>query len=83
MDDGRGYQDGVGGFLGIRVHIPSGVSLPSKCDTVTVTGISRVEQVTLASSGTVDGVSCPAETVLYVLGIWVRGANDISDIGQQ
>ena len=52
-------------------------------DIVMLTGISRVEQITLASAGTVNGVAYPAGTVLYIPGIWVRGANDISDIGQQ
>ena len=83
MDDGRGYQDGVGGVLGIRVHVPSCVSLPSVGDIVMVTGISRVEEIALTSAATVNGASYTAGTPVYVPGIWVRNASDISDIGQQ
>ena len=83
VDDGFGYQDGVGGFSGIRVQFPSSVSLPSVGDIVMMMGISRVEEITLSSSGDVNGVSCPAGTAVYVPEVWVRGAGDISDIGQK
>jgi hypothetical protein len=48
-----------------------------------VTGISRVQQFTLASPSEVNGGYWPVGTVLYVPGVWVRNANDITDIGQQ
>lgn len=84
VDDGYGFEDGVFsalGILGIRVHVPLGVSLPPKYGTVMVTGVSRVEQITLSSPGEVNGDLWPAGTVLYVPGIWVRGASDIAYIG--
>ncbi len=78
VDDGFGYQDGVGPVLGIRIHIPAGITLPAY-GYVTVTGISRVEQITIPGSGWVyvNGYLCAAGTVVYVPGIWVRDANDI------
>lgn len=80
VDDGFGYADGIGGSTGIRVQLPSGVSLPSQNHLVTVTGISRVVPVTLTGAATVNGVSYPAGTVLYVPGVWVRNTNDIKTI---
>ena len=77
VDDGFGFEDGVGPVLGMQVHVPSGVSLPSKNRFVIVTGISRVKQITLTYWGEVNGDYWPPGTVLYVPGIWFRDANDI------
>lgn len=77
VDDGLNYQDGVGPVLGIRTHIPVGVSLPSTNKKVIITGVVRVEQITLTTWGNVNGDWYPAGTVVYVPSIWVRDANDI------
>ena len=50
-------------------------------DTVMVTGISRVEAVKLLSPGRLKDGSQLGERWLYIPGVWVRDANDISDIG--
>ena len=81
VDDGASYMDGIFPVLGIEVHVPSGVSLPQEYDTVIVTGISRVQAVTLLSQGQLKDGWWPAGTVLYVPGVWARDVNDISDIG--
>lgn len=77
VDDGLNYKDGVGPVLGIRTHIAVGVSLPSANKKVIITGVVRVEQITLTTWGNVNGDWYPAGTVVYVPSIWVRDANDI------
>ena len=76
-DDGFNYQDGVGPVLGIRVHVPTGVTLPATKKNVIITGISRVDKLTLTDWGCVNGDWYPAGTTLYVPSIWVRDAGDL------
>lgn len=80
VDDGYRYQDGVGPVYGLRVHYPSGVTLPRLGKWVSVTGIYRVEKITLTGWGDVNGDWYPSGTILYVPSIWVRNASDIKDL---
>lgn len=77
IDDGGSYQDGVGPVYGLRIHVPSGVTIPRTGKLVAVTGISRVEKFTLSGWGLVNGDWHPSGSVIYVPSIWVRDANDI------
>lgn len=77
INDGGAYQDGVGPVLGLRVHVPSGVTIPRTGKYVIVTGISRVEKITLTAWGLVNGDWYPSGTALYVPSIWARNASDI------
>lgn len=66
LDDGAGYQDGYGPVLGLRVHVPSGVSTLWNNKKVAVTGISRVVKFTLSIWGCVNGDWYAPGTVVYV-----------------
>ncbi|MBI2844077.1 MAG: hypothetical protein HYX78_11815 [Armatimonadetes bacterium] len=77
VDDGFGYQDGVFPTRGIRVHLPSGITLPSTGTRVVVTGICRVQAFTLPDYREVNGDWYPPGTVVYVPSVWVRDSRDI------
>jgi hypothetical protein len=77
VDDGGRYEDGVGPVLGIRVHVPTGITLPVKNKKVIVTGISRVEKFTLTGWAEINGSYWPTGTVIYVPSIWVRDTDDL------
>ena len=77
IDDGGMYQDGVGPVLGLRVHVPVGVTIPRVGKRVVVTGISRVEKYTLTAWGMVNGDWYPSGSILYVPSIWARSASDV------
>lgn len=65
VDDGTGCLDGVGPARGIRVYLPSGVSL-NVDDSVIVTGISRVATHTLTGGAEV-----------YAPSVWAKDADGV------
>jgi hypothetical protein len=77
VDDGSKYQDGIGLTYGIRVHVPSGTTLPDTGSAVFVTGISRPERTTLTTATTVNGRAYAAGSVIYVPSIWARTVSDV------
>lgn len=78
IDDGDGYRDGTSPYsTGIRVYVPFGVDVPEEGDQAIVTGISRVQKVTLNEGGDVNGNWYPPGTLVYIPSIWVRDADDI------
>lgn len=66
VDDGSGCLDSLGGHKGIRVQVPSGVTVPGVGGYIGVTGISRVEKHTT-----------PGGAEVYVPSVWVRDAGDL------
>lgn len=78
VSDGSPYADGVGPFDGIRVRVPSTVQFPAEGDYVAVTGISRVEKLSLTQTWTeVNDYWYPVGTTVYVPSVWARSASDI------
>ena len=47
-----------------------GLSLPTLGDQIAITGISRVEKMTLEDLGIVNGVAYLAGTTVYVPSVW-------------
>jgi len=76
LDDGAGYQDGIGPSLGMLIHFPAGVTR-SVNSNVIITGISRVEKHTPTHPSIVNGATYPAGTVIYVPSVWPRDSNDV------
>lgn len=66
LDDGGSYQDGYGPVLGLRCHVPSGVSTTWTNKYYAITGISRVQKVTLTVWGNVNGDWYAPGTFIYV-----------------
>jgi len=80
VSDGVALTDGVGGFAGIRVHIPTGAAMPNVGDFISVTGIARPEMHVLPAQSTVNGTLYGAGTTVYVPSVWGRVSSDIQTV---
>jgi hypothetical protein len=72
VDDGCGYQDGLGLFKGIRVQFPNGADLSQLPGRVTITGISRIEKFAVAAQSCGKSKGKKRAEDVYVPSIWVR-----------